>query len=110
MIHHGNLPESLLELSTSESWCRGSRFRGSLAATEPAGFLDGGRRRAIGILFLASLALEGRGSSLVELDLTVKDIVESDPELLEFNCLLGGQVAETAVGWEHGLDVGRDGS
>lgn len=105
MIHHGQLPEDLLELVAGEAGCRrGSLLNsglGGLAAAEPARLLLGGG----GLFGIAGLALEGGRGGLVKLGLAVEDVVEADPELLELLGLLGGQVAETAFGGGNGLNV-----
>lgn len=106
VIHHGQLPEGLLELGTGEAGSRSCSLLGNglggLAAAEPARLLLGGG----GLLGVAGLALEGGRGGLVELGLAVKDVVKADPELLELLSLLGGQVAEAALSGGNGLNVG----
>jgi len=108
VIHHSQLPEGLVEFGAGEARGRGSNglLRGGvdgLAASEPAGL---GRSWGSGGSLIAGLTLEGGRGGLIELSLAVKDIVETDPELLELLGLLGGQMAEAALGGKNGLDVG----
>jgi hypothetical protein len=109
MIHHGQLPEGLLNVITRETLSGSSNRLGSLggldglSTTEPARLFLSNWGRGIVVTLLT---LEGGRGSLIELSLAIKDVQETDPELLELLGLLKSQVAKTAFGGGNGLNVG----
>jgi hypothetical protein len=86
-----------MQLGTSETGrCnRTIGFRGSLTTAKPASFDGGGGITAFTIF--TGLTLERGRDGLVKRFLAVKDIVKTNPELLELDGLFLGEVSKTTI-------------